>query len=92
VDNDRSPELASRLGGQATLVTSGAFCDVRTLPHGGLWFRATPAIGEFADERMRAVFEALAPVLLTGKSKFVGGHKHHRPRLVEGVDAAEYRR
>jgi hypothetical protein len=55
------------------MIASGAFCDVRPLPHGGLWLRATPTIEKFAGERIQAVFEALAPVLIAGRTKLVGG-------------------
>ncbi len=59
------------------------------LPNGALWLRATPTINEFTDDRVRLVFEALAPVLVTGVARFrLPGETY---RVVEGVDAADYR-
>ena len=84
------PELAARLGGAAALVDCGAFHDVRELPDGSVWLRATPTINEFTGERVRAVFEALAPVLMRGRTKFMFAQKQWPPRLVEGVNAADY--
>jgi hypothetical protein len=83
------PELAGRLGGAGVLQTSNAFCDVTVLPNGALWLRATPMINEFTGDRVRLVFEALAPVLVTGVARFrLPGETY---RIVEGVDAADYR-
>jgi hypothetical protein len=79
-------ELAPWLGGVAALTRTGAFFEVSVLPDGALWLRATPTINEFTGDRIRAVFEALAPVLATGRTRFIG----FEPRLVEGVDAADY--
>ena len=81
-------QLAGRLGGPAAMRSSGAFSEVDELPGGAVWLRATPAINQFTGDRIRAVFEVLAPVLLTGRTKFMFGYE---PRLVEGVDAADYR-
>ena len=61
------PELAARLGGAATLTSSGAFVDVSELPGGSVWLRATRTIEEFDNARSSAVAEALAPVLVTAK-------------------------
>jgi hypothetical protein len=47
-----------------------------------------PAINDFTGERMRRVFETLAPVLLTGAVRFWGSESF---RIVEGADAADYR-
>jgi hypothetical protein len=80
-------ELTRRLGGAAGLRASGAFCDVSELPDGSVWLRATPTINEFTGERITAVFRALAPVLLTGRTEFSFGYR----RLVENADAADYR-
>ncbi len=81
-------ELAGRLGGAEALRASGAFCEVSPLRDGSLWLRATPAISDFTGERVRRVFEALAPVLLTGVARFENDRSY---RIVEGVDAADYR-
>lgn len=77
-------------GGRGALSATGAFAEVSELPDASLWLRATPTISEFTGDRIGAVFEALAPVLVTGRTRFMFGHKQHRPRLVEGVDAADY--
>lgn len=81
-------ELAERLGGAAALAATGAFCEVEKLPDGGLWLRATPAINAFTGEAVEQVFRALAPVLLNGVATFEAGATY---RLVEGVDAADFR-
>ncbi len=83
-----APELAARLGGAEQLAATGAFYQVSSLPNGGLWLRATPTINEFTDEKVRAVFEALSPVLLTGEAKFLAPSESYR--IVMGVDAAAY--
>ena len=83
-----TPELAARVGGAEVLRGSNAFCDVAALPTGALWLRATPTINEFTGDRVRLVFDALAPVLVTGAAKFrIPGETY---RLVEGVNAADY--
>lgn len=67
---------------------TGAFYDVSTLPNGAVWLRATPTINEFTGEKIRRVFEVLAPVLVTG----VARDRHSEGfRIIEGVDAADYR-
>jgi hypothetical protein len=81
-------ELAGKLGEARALTATGAFHEVSTLPNGALWLRATPTVDDFAGDRVRMVFEALAPVLLTGTAEFAFGEKY---RIVEGVDAADYR-
>jgi hypothetical protein len=81
-------EHAARLGGAGALTASGAFCEVEELPNGGLWLRATPTINEFTGQGVQRVFHALAPVLLTGTTRFDFGERY---RLVEGVDAADFR-
>ena len=45
-------------------------------------------INEFTGDRIRMVFEALAPILLTGTAAFRYGAKY---RILEGVDAADFR-
>jgi hypothetical protein len=82
--------LAERLGGAEAMVASGAFCEVSPLPDGSLWLRATPVINEFTGDRVRRVFEALAPVLITGTAR-PRRQYHEIFRIVEGVDAADYR-
>ncbi len=83
-----APELAERLGGVGPLAASGAFYEVSALPNGSLWLRATPTINEFTGDRIRRVFEALAPVLLTGTTM----PEFSKPyRVVEGIDAADFR-
>ena len=57
---------------------SGAFYEVSTLRNGGLWLRATPTVNEFTGDRIRAVFEALALVLITGVAvNWKGGEFPH---------------
>ena len=80
--------IAARLGGAQVLRASGAFHEVSSLPNGSLWLRATPTINEFTGDRVRRVFEALAPVLPDGLAKFEFSESF---RIVEGVDAADYR-
>ena len=82
-----APALAVRLGGSGAMEASGAFYEVSTLRNGGLWLRATPTINEFTGDRIRKVFEALAPVLITGAAVNWQGEEL---RIVEGVDAADY--
>jgi hypothetical protein len=83
-----APQVAVRLGGADAMSRSGAFCEVEELPNKALWLRATPRINDFTGDRVRKVFEALAPVMITGTTKFRG---HEMYRLAEGVDAADYR-
>jgi hypothetical protein len=80
--------LALTLGGEEALRASGAFCEVSPLRDGALWLRATPVINDFTGERVRRVFETLAPVLLTGAAQFANSESF---RIVEGADAADYR-
>jgi hypothetical protein len=83
-----APELVARLGGASALEASGAFCDVTELPTGALWLRATSTLNQFTGDRVRRVFEALAPVLVTGIARFhIPGETY---RIVEGADAAAY--
>jgi hypothetical protein len=58
-----APELTGRVGGAATLRSSGAFVDVIELASGGTLLQATDTPQEFAGERVDAVVEALRPVL-----------------------------
>jgi hypothetical protein len=80
-------ELAARLGGADALRDSEAFCEVSELPDGSLWLQATPAINDFTWERVRRVFEALAPVLIGGTADPLPTEP---ARIVPGVDAADY--
>ena len=80
-------EIAARLGGAEALRASGAFHEVSVLPNDSLWLRATPTINEFTGDKVRRVFEALAPVLPTGVTEFQFSESY---RIVEGVDAADY--
>ena len=82
------PRLARRLTEADTLVQ--ALCAFRELGHlqsSGLrvWLRATPTINEFTGDRIRHVFEVLAPVLVTGRTEDREGL-----RIVSGVDAADF--
>lgn len=81
-------ELAAKLGGAQALEKSGAFHTVSELRSGAVWLRATSTINEFTGERVRRVFEALAPVLLTGEAEVPANESY---RIVDGVDAADYR-
>jgi hypothetical protein len=81
------PEPAARLGGTQSLEASAAFCEVAELPNGAVWLRATPTINTFTGEKIRAVFETLAPELPTGMPKIWPSEAY---RIVEGVDAADY--
>jgi hypothetical protein len=81
-------ELAVMLGGADRLAATGAFCEADSLPDGSVWLRATPAVNEFTGDRVRGVFEALAPVLPAGVTKFPHYAEY---RIVEGVDAADFR-
>jgi len=83
------PEAAARLGGASALEASGAFCDVAELPNHAVWAQATPTINEFTTDKVRAVFETLAPELPPGVTKFRFAAEPYR--LLEGVDAADYR-
>jgi hypothetical protein len=80
--------VAARLGGVQALRASGAFHEVSILPNGSLWLRATPTINEFTGDKVRRVFEVLAPELPEGVAKFEFSESF---RIVEGVDAADYR-
>jgi hypothetical protein len=82
-----APELGARLGGAGALADSGAFAEVAELPGGQVFLRATPFIEDYQGEAVRRVFQTLAPVLLTGRSRRPSGGG----RLVEDADAADYR-
>lgn len=81
-------ELAGQLGGPGKLAATGAFYEVSELAHGAVWLRATRTVNEFEGDRVRRVFEALAPVLISGMAEDRWGEAF---RIVYGVDAADYR-
>jgi hypothetical protein len=83
-----APGIAARLGGARALRASGAFYEVSVLPNGSLWLRATPAINEFTGDRVRRVFEVLAPVLTEGVAEFRFSESY---RIVRDVNAADFR-
>ncbi|MEV8320155.1 hypothetical protein AB0Q95_39000 [Streptomyces sp. NPDC059900] len=62
-----SPGVLTALGGVPALRAGGAFAEVAPLPGGGAWLKATDRIHAYTEARVRAVFEALAPVLPPGK-------------------------
>lgn len=55
--------LTEELGGAQFLRDSGAFVEVVELAAGGVLVRATDTIEEYSEEKVRAVFEVLKPVL-----------------------------
>ncbi|MET4922406.1 hypothetical protein P3L51_08590 [Streptomyces sp. PSRA5] len=59
-------ELAARLGGARALEATGAFHAVRQLRGGGLLLQASETLAGYDEQRMYAVFRALAPVLPPG--------------------------
>jgi hypothetical protein len=82
-------ELAIRLGGAPALAGSGAFDEVRELPGGRVYLRATAALEDFDDAAARRAFRVLAPVLLPGRPdpERVSGM---RARLVLDADARDF--
>jgi hypothetical protein len=78
------PEIAGRFCQPGALAASGVFHEVSELPDGSVWLRATPTISEFTGDRIRRVFEVLAPVLVTGTTSFRYGARY---RIVEGAYA-----
>ncbi|MGY0020392.1 hypothetical protein ACVHNB_15560 [Streptomyces sp. YJ-C3] len=83
-----SPGAAARLGGIEALRDSGAFHEAELLPGGGASLRATANLWEYDEERVRAVFRAVAPALPEGKpSRSISSDTH---RLV-CEDAADHR-
>lgn len=58
-----SPGVLERLGGAEAIRRGGAFHDVMVLPSGGALLQATPSIGQYEGDAVRAVFEALGPAL-----------------------------
>lgn len=82
-------ELAGRLGGVAALTASGAFHRVTELPGGQVLLRTTPLLEQYEGAAVTRVFEVLAPVLVTGRTRPEATYPGMR--LVIGVDAADYR-
>jgi hypothetical protein len=82
-------ELAIRLGGAPALAGSGAFDEVRELPGGRVYLRATAALEEFEGAAVRRVFAAVAPVLLPGRPspERLSGM---RARLMLDADARDF--
>ncbi|MEV4754637.1 hypothetical protein AB0J86_05935 [Micromonospora sp. NPDC049559] len=67
-------ELTGRLGGAEALRRTGAFAEVVPLAQGGALLRATPTPEEYRADRIRSVFQALAPVLPPGQPCDLPGH------------------
>jgi hypothetical protein len=82
-------ELAARLGGAGKLAATGAFCEVSEGAGGSVFLRATPTLEDYDQAAARKVFEALAPVLLTGRVE-AEGTEGGASRVILGVDAADY--
>jgi hypothetical protein len=82
-------ELAIRLGGTPALAGSGAFDEVRELPGGRVYLRATAALEDFEGAAVGRAFRVLAPVLLPGRPdpERVSGT---RARLVLDADAGDF--
>lgn len=59
-------ELAAVLGGAEALAACGAFTQVRSLRHGGLWLLATDDYRDYDQTAVERVFGAVAPVLRPG--------------------------
>jgi hypothetical protein len=83
------PETAKRLGGAERLRKTGAFHEVDELSYAGLLLRATETYAEYTEDRVRRVFEALAPALPPGVAEPISGYEHLK--LVYGVNAADCR-
>jgi hypothetical protein len=60
-------ELAVQLGGNDALLATGAFVEVKSLPTGGLWLKATERLGDYDVQAAERVFEAVRAVLVKGK-------------------------
>lgn len=60
-------ELVDAVGGVGALRASGAFWEVSDMVGGGVLLRATEHLADFAGSRVRAVRDALAPVLPDGE-------------------------
>jgi hypothetical protein len=82
-------QLSGRLGGEEGLRSSGVFYSVEKLPNNSIFLRAAPTINEFVDDRIRKVFDTLAPVLLAGPA--IPRFSSETYRAVENVDASDYR-
>jgi hypothetical protein len=84
------PELAGDLGGIGALRASGAFDQVGELGYGAARLQATADPGDYDEHAARAVFEALAPVLIGGTAERTPSR--FQPPLAFGVNADDYRR
>lgn len=82
------PTAAHTLGGVDGLRDSGAFCEVRALPSGAVLAQATPTPEEYTPDRVRKVFEVLAPVLPAGMPSIPPIHDPQYKLVYE--DAAEF--
>lgn len=82
-------ELVDRLGGVDALRASGAFAEVEPLRSGGVWLLAVEDYNAYTDERMEAVWRALAPVLLKGTPSRYRAGQHESPVRLVFRDASE---
>jgi hypothetical protein len=81
-------EIAARLGGVEAFTASGAFVEVRELPRGGVWLRATEDFRDFTDEQIRRVFTVVAPALRPGPLTNWPRMPHEPPYQLVFEDAA----
>jgi hypothetical protein len=79
-------ELADRLGGADALRAIGAFAQVEQLRSGGVWLLATE---DYTDDRVEAVWRALAPVLLKRTPSRARAEREESPVRLAFRDAAE---
>jgi hypothetical protein len=82
-------ELADRLGGANALRSGGAFAQVEQLRSGGVWLLATGDYTDYTDDRVEAVWRALAPVLLKGTPSRDRAEREESPVRLVFRDAAE---
>ncbi|MEU8080271.1 hypothetical protein AB0B31_33045 [Catellatospora citrea] len=59
-------ELVAVVGGAEALAATGAFTQVRSLRHGGLWLLATDDYRDYDQAAVERVFRAVAPALRPG--------------------------
>jgi hypothetical protein len=59
-------EVVSRLGGVSEIEGSGAFYEVREMPNGSVWMRATEDFADYGEDSVRAVWSLLKDVLISG--------------------------
>lgn len=84
-----SGELLQRLGGVKALRDSDAFARVEELRSGGVWLLATDDYADYTHERVEAVWQALAPVLLKGTPSKYRAEQEESPVRLVFRDAAE---